>query len=143
MVLNRRKLMRRKLGVLAVILLGVAAMAMGLSRTWINAQEPKTDKAGDLKKLAGDGKMSEEVKASVDTAVYGKVYSAWPRSDGSFYLGVMTADGKVHGFLFNTGDLKADAIVKAILMAQEKQLRVGAYDDPKTKMLGGFCVFNP
>jgi hypothetical protein len=64
-------------------------------------------------------------------------------SDGTFYLGVITSGGKVHGFLFKTGDLKANAMVKAILMAQEKQLRVGAYEDPKTKMLGGICVFNP
>ena len=62
--------------------------------------------------------MRAEVRAGVDNAVYGKVYSAWPMSDGTFYLGVVTPDGKCHGFLFNTGDFKADAMVKAILHAQ-------------------------
>jgi hypothetical protein len=133
--------MRWKLG--ALVVLSIAMMAVGLNHTAIRAQEPKAEKVGNLKSLAADSKLHADVKAAVDNTVYGKVYSAWPMSDGTFYLGVMTSDGHVHGFLFNTGDLKADAMVKAILMAQEKQFRVGAYDDPKTKMLGGVCVFNP
>jgi hypothetical protein len=147
-VLNRRKLMRRKFGAMAVVILGIATVAVGLSHTGIMAQQSKADgvpdfKVPDLKMLAADKKLPDGVRDAVEKTVYGKVYSAWPMGDGTFYLGVATQDGHVHGFLFKTGELKADAMVKAILMAQEKQLRVGAYDDPKTGMLGGVCVFNP
>jgi hypothetical protein len=141
MVFSRSKLMRQKLSAMIVVVLGIGAMTMDVSHTSSTAQESRTESTTDLKKLASDRKIPVDTKAAVEQTVYGKVYSAWPMSDGTFYLGVMAPDG-VHGFLFKTGDLKADAMVKAILMAQEKQFRVGAYDDPKTKMLGGICVFN-
>lgn len=136
--------MPQKRGVMVAIALCMAAVAVFLGRSalTVKADDPKSEKAPDFKKLVEDSKLPAEVKANVAKTVYGKVYSTWPMRDGTFYFAVVTPDGRAHGFLFKTGDLKADAMVKDLLMAQEKQLRVGAYEDP-TGMTGGVVVFNP
>lgn len=131
--------MQWKIGALVVVVVSAAVWSGSLWQTGIEAQEPKTSQAEPMKTMPSDVKVTDQMRAA--QSVYGTVRSAWPTSGGNFHIVVIDQAGNVNGFIFRTGDLQADAMVKTCLMALETQSQVGAYMDPETGGLGGICVF--
>jgi hypothetical protein len=126
--------MRGKLCLAVVVCacVAVASVARGIAGGSTQADEVKLDKIGIVKKAIADSKLPGTVKdlaAKAMNPTYGKVYSLWPMSNGTFYFALSTPQGDV-GFTFKTGELTADAMLKVLLFAYEKQIAVWVYDDP-------------
>lgn len=131
--------MQRKIGAVVVVVIGAVVLSGSLWQAGIKAQEPKSSQAEPVKTMPSDVKVTAQMRAG--QPVYGTVSSAWPTSGGNFHIVVLDPSGRANGFIFRTGDLQADSMVKTVLMALETQSQVGAYEDPITGELGGLCVF--
>ena len=60
-------------------------------------------------------------------------------SDGTFLFEVSTATGGV-AYIIKTGDLKAEGMVKVLMMAYEKQIPVWVFEDPKQAQVAASIV---
>lgn len=112
----------------------------------VRADEPKGEKVETLQKAIADSKLPDDIKrmaANAKNPIYGKVYYVWPMSNGTFLFGISTPKGG-YAFTVKTGDLTADAMVKVILMAYEKQTLLFVFEDSaQTQVAAGVVSVTP
>lgn len=124
--------------ILKVVLVGVVVIAVAAVLPLLSVSQQSVQAAGSLKdeleviqKSIADSKVPNEVKqaaANSKNPTYGKVYSLWPMSSGTFYFAISTPKGAV-AFTFQTGNLTADAMLKVLLFAYEKQVPIWVFED--------------
>ncbi len=134
-------------------LAGIACIAAIVSLFGVNrhsaaqADDKKVaEMIAEIKTAIANSKVPDEAKkqaAGPKGPVYGKIYYLWPMGNGTFLFGISTPTGGV-AFTVKTGDLTADAMVKVLLMAYDKQVAVWVFEDPtKPQVAAGVVTVTP